>query len=366
MIKSHDIPKIEGLVTKLPKDQLHVLRALWDYFLQTKDWPKGRSFRKSQGRLIVERVVANLRPIFIYHIKNHPSEDYYTLTTEGVYAIEGSDGPNIKLLLSYLDYLRKRFNEDPDFEKVTAQEVREILHINSDDTRILGEFFDMGNSRLWGRSASNMRSSDWEVGVIGDIEILYEASSSLEFLFKQWNDNIERIITYRPDEIPNIFGIKQPQIISKAFVERKPQVPDSASLEALFESVNLHHKVETSSKSLFVTSHFAQAILEALKSLETELREISGLSLTGQDLINKAFKENEPRIQLNPMTDITERDEQEGFRFIFMGVMRGIRNPIVHRHADWSDPFLALKYLCMVSLLFEKLDNRLKNAGSGV
>jgi uncharacterized protein (TIGR02391 family) len=359
MIEGHDIPKIEGLIKKIPKDQLHVLRTLWDYFLQTKEWPKGKSFRKNQGRLIVEEVVANLSPIFINHIKNRPSEDYYALTTEGIYAIEGSDGPNIKLLLSYLDYLRKRFNEDPDFEKVTAQEVRESLGIDSEDTRILGEFFDMGNCRLWGRSASNMRSSDWEIGVIEDIEILYEANSSLEFLFKQWNDNIERIITYRPNEIPNIFGIKRSQIKSKAFVEPKYQMFDSDSIEVLFKSGNLHHKVESSSKSLFITSHFSQAILEALKALETVIREISGLNFAGQDLINKAFIGNEPKIKLTPMNDIAERDEQEGFRFIFMGVMRGIRNPIAHKCTNWSDPSLALKYLCMISLLFEKLDNRI-------
>jgi len=358
MTNVRNIPKIEDLIKNIPKEELKVLKTLWDYFLGSKEWPKGRSFRKNQGRLNVERAVANLNRIFIYHIKNHPSEDYYTLTTEGVYAIEGSDGPNIKLLLSYLDYVRKKFNEDPDFEKVTAQEVREILHINSEDTRILGEFFDMGNSRLWGRSASNMRSSDWEVGVIDDIEILYEANGSLEFLFKQWNDNIERIITYRPNEIPNIFGIKRSQIKPKAFVEPKYQMFDSDSLEVLFKSGDLHHKVESSSKSLFITSHFSQAILEALKALETVIREISGLNFAGQDLINKAFIGNEPKIKLTPMNDIAERDEQEGFRFIFMGVVRGIRNPIAHKCTNWSDPSLALKYLCMVSLLFEKLDNR--------
>ena len=358
MTKGPNIPKIDGLIKNIPKDQLKILKTSWDYFLQTKEWPKGKRFRKNQGRPIVEKVVANLSPIFIYHIKNYPSEDYYKLTTEGVYAVEGLDGPNIKLLLSYLDYLRKKFNENPDFEKVTAQEVREILNINSEDTRILGEFFDMGNSRLWGRSASNMRSPDWDVGVLDDIEILYEANNSQEFLFKQWNDNIERTITYRPSEVPDIFGVKKSQIKSRTSFERKYQMADRKNLEALFESANLHYKVESSSKSLFVTNHFSLAIFEALKALESEIKKISKLEFAGQDLINKAFKENEPKIKLNPMNDITEKDEQAGFRFIFMGVMRGIRNPIAHKQINWSDPTLALKYLCMISLLFEKLDNR--------
>ena len=78
-----------------------------------------------------------------------------------------------------------------------------------------------------------------------------------------------------------------------------------------------------------------------------------------QCLLARQFnKENEPKIKLNTMSDITQKDEQEGFRFIFMGVMKGIRNPIAHKDINCDDPVLALKYLCMISLLFEKLDNR--------
>jgi uncharacterized protein (TIGR02391 family) len=358
MTKAANIPKIDDLIKRIPKDELKVLSTLWDYFQQNREWPKGKRFRKNEGRLTMEKVIAGLSPIFIHHIRNHPSEDYYALTTEGVYAVEGPDGPRIKLLLSYLDYLKRRFNDDPDFERIAAQEVRTTLRINSEDTRILGEFLDMGSPRLWGRSASNLRSSDWEVGVMDNIEILDEANSPIEFLIKQWNDNIERIVTYRPNQLPTILGIRKAQIKAEASADLQHKVIESGSLEVLFESGNLHHKVKEGSKSLFVTRHFSQAILEALKTLEAEIREISGINLTGQDLVNKAFKENEPKIKLNAMTDITERDEQEGFRFIFMGVMRGIRNPIAHRHSDWSDPCLALKYLCMISLLFDKLDNR--------
>jgi len=357
MTKERNIPKIDELIKDIPKDQLKILKAVWDYFLQNKEWPKGKSFRKNQGRSIVEEVVANLSPIFINHTKYGQSEDYYKLTTEGVYAVEGLNGPNIKLVFSYLDYLKKKFNEDPEFEKVTAQEVREFLHMNSEDTQILGAFFDMGSFHLWSGSAS-LGTSDWGVGVIDDIELLYEANSSQEFLLKQWNENIERIITYRPNEVPGICGIKKSQVKSKTFLKQKHQMDGRENLEDLFESANLHPVVESSSKSLFVSSHFSQAIFEALKALESEIKEIGKIDSSGQRLINEAFKENEPKIKLNPMNDISEKDEQAGFRFIFMGVMRGIRNPKAHNNINWSDPSLALKYLCMISLLFEKLDNR--------
>lgn len=204
--------KIDELIENIPKDQIEILRKIWEYFLQTKEWPKGKPFRKEQGRLIVERVVANYGPIFIWHMdKGNPSSEYYKLTTEGVYAVEGVNGPSIKLLLSYLDCLRKKFDKNPGFEKVTAQELRENLHMNSEDTRILGELLYMGNFYLWGRSASDPHASDWEVGVIDDIEILYEANSSQEFLFKKWDDNIKRKSTYPPSEPSSILGINKSQ-----------------------------------------------------------------------------------------------------------------------------------------------------------
>ena len=42
--------------------------------------------------------------------------------------------------------------------------------------------------------------------------------------------------------------------------------------------------------------------------------------------------------------------------FTFNSVMEIVR--LSHKNINWSDPSLALKYLCMISLLFEKLDNR--------
>ena len=339
------------------------MKAVWDHFLQTKEWPKGKSFRKTHGRPNVEKVITNLSPLFIWYTKENFSEGYYKLTSAGVYAVEGLEGKHIKLILPYLDYLRKKFNENPEFKKVTAKELKEFSGMASEEVRILGEFLAMGDISLWGISGSNIQSSDWEVGVIDDIEDLYEAKNSKEFLLKKLNDGIEWNIKY-PDRfsthpIPDILGIKKSQVKPRTVLEPKHQIISSDDLETLFDSANLHNKVKSSSKSLFVTNHFSQAILEALKSLESEIKEISKLDSYGQDLMAKAFKENEPKIKLNTMRDITEKDEQEGFRFIFMGVMKGIRNPIAHNNISWNDPSLALKYLCMISLLFEKLDDRI-------
>ena len=352
-------PKINELIKKIPEDQLKILGNAWRYFLKNKEWPKGKRFRREQGREHVDETVSNLSPIFINHIKNVTREDFYKLTIEGLFAVEGKNGHNFRLVLQYLDYLKKKFDRDPDFERISAQELRDNFNLDSNETRIIGEFLEMGNYRLWSCSGSNIKSPDWEVGVIDEIELLYEAKNSLEFLLKEWNDNIERIITYSPDKAPNILGIKESQIVARTLFNEEQQRFDTYELESLFESSNLHNKVKSTSRSLFITNHFSQAIFEALKALEYEVKTISEFNSNGQDLMAKAFAGDKPRIKLNPMKDISDKDEQHGFRFIYMGVMKGIRNTIAHRITNWSDPSLALQYLSMMSLLFEKLDNRI-------
>jgi hypothetical protein len=199
--------KIDKLISKIPKDQIERLREIWERFLRTKEWPKGRPFRQGR-RSIVEKLIADMDPKFIrQYNKDNSTEEYYRLTTEGVYAVEGFEGASIKLILSYLDYLRKKFDEKPDFEEVTAQELKEKSHINSEEARILGELLEMGNTGLWSVHAGNLLTSDWTVGVLDDVEILSEEKSSQEYLLKQWNDHIEWIITHKSNKAPRILGL---------------------------------------------------------------------------------------------------------------------------------------------------------------
>ena len=98
----HKAPKIDELISKIPKDQIEILKKIWNDFLKNKEWPKGRPFRKDR-RSIIEKLIADLDPIFIRHYnKDDPAEEYYRLTTEGVYAVEGLEGASIKLILSFL------------------------------------------------------------------------------------------------------------------------------------------------------------------------------------------------------------------------------------------------------------------------
>ncbi len=118
----------------------------------------------------------------------------------------------------------------------------------------------------------------------------------------------------------------------------------------------LHPAVIAAASDMFTDGHYSQAAFEALKALDRRVREQSGLQLSGRELMTRAFTGDPPAIDLSVETGQSGRDEQEGFRFIFMGVAQGIRNPKGHE-LQQDDPQRALEYLGLVSVLFRRLDD---------
>lgn len=125
----------------------------------------------------------------------------------------------------------------------------------------------------------------------------------------------------------------------------------------LFEELSLHPVIEQASKDLFNNGHYAQAIFEAYKALNNLVKRKSRQTeLDGKNLMAHVFSENNPVLKLNRLRTPTEKDEQEGFRFLYMGAMVGIRNPKAHDNVVQEDPLRTLKYLAFVSLLAERLE----------
>ena len=119
----------------------------------------------------------------------------------------------------------------------------------------------------------------------------------------------------------------------------------------------LHEAVVEHAGELYANGHYSQAVFEALKALEVRVRQQSGIDGSGRELMDKAFKGASPPIELRHASGQSGKDEQEGFRFIFMGTMQGIRNPKGHDVIRQDDPARALEYLALASLLFRRLDD---------
>ncbi|MDP3879361.1 MAG: TIGR02391 family protein [Dehalococcoidales bacterium] len=123
----------------------------------------------------------------------------------------------------------------------------------------------------------------------------------------------------------------------------------------LFDAMQFHSKVIEASRSLFESKHYAQAIFEAFKAVNNLVKEKSGKSQDGKDLMAKVFNESAPVIKLNDLETQSNKDEQEGFKFLFMGAMVGIRNPKAHDLVVQNDPYLTLEYLAFASLLLKRI-----------
>jgi uncharacterized protein (TIGR02391 family) len=109
-------------------------------------------------------------------------------------------------------------------------------------------------------------------------------------------------------------------------------------------------------RQLFDDGYYAEATYEACKYLDKTVDKLSKLKQSGKKLMMDAFNENSPKLQLTPLTTISEKDEQEGYKFIFAGGILAIRNPRAHEHSVKDDPDNCLDHLSFVSMLLRRLE----------
>lgn len=108
-----------------------------------------------------------------------------------------------------------------------------------------------------------------------------------------------------------------------------------------FEVYHIHPSLERA-VDLIYKSEFEAAAREAFVVVETVLKEKSGLDLHGFDLATKALSfefdkktgkiTKSPLIAINDLTTESERNEQDGIRYMIMGFFQGPRNLYQHRH----------------------------------
>lgn len=129
--------------------------------------------------------------------------------------------------------------------------------------------------------------------------------------------------------------------------ERPPEDP--------FDQRDIHPDLPPKVRELFDDGHYPQATEHAFKHLDKKVQSHSGVAMeSGFKLMMAAF--DGTKIKLNALTTVSEKDEQEGYRFIFAGAMKGIRNPRAHEPGIVDDPDICLDHLSFVSLLLRRLE----------
>ncbi len=137
-----------------------------------------------------------------------------------------------------------------------------------------------------------------------------------------------------------------------AQVDRAP----SATTQHPFVARDIHEALPRKVGELFDDGHYAEATYEACKYLDAEVRRLSGVDKTGFPLMMDALNGDGPKLRLNALGTMSEKDEQAGFRFLFAGSVLAIRNPRGHEHAISDDLETCLSHLSLVTMLLRRLE----------
>jgi uncharacterized protein (TIGR02391 family) len=128
------------------------------------------------------------------------------------------------------------------------------------------------------------------------------------------------------------------------------------SVDHPFDTRNIHPNLPPIVRSLFDDGYYTQATFEAFKYLDRQVARIAKSSLTGRKLMMNTFKDQSPAIQLTSLITDSEKDEQEGYRFIFAGSIMAVRNPRGHEYYLKDSIDDCLDYLSLASLLLRRIE----------
>jgi len=129
-------------------------------------------------------------------------------------------------------------------------------------------------------------------------------------------------------------------------------------LRTMLEARGTHAEVFAYCKAELLTENYFHAVLEAVKGVAERLRQMSGLTSDGAELVNEALSTKAPILSLNSLHTDTEVSEQKGISNLLVGLFGAIRNPAAHApKVTWPMPDQdALDVFALVSFVHRKLD----------
>lgn len=123
-----------------------------------------------------------------------------------------------------------------------------------------------------------------------------------------------------------------------------------------FTQRNIHNRLPHKVKALFDDGHYSEATFEAFKFIDKTIQKLSKSRETGFKLMMTALNESRPLIRITNLSNASEIDEQEGFKFLFSGGSKAIRNPRGHECNIKDTAETCLDHLAFASLLIRRLE----------
>lgn len=123
----------------------------------------------------------------------------------------------------------------------------------------------------------------------------------------------------------------------------------------------LHPSISERVWTSFTRGEYDMAVLQAMRQVEIEVRDASGLSeLLGMKLMREAFRPyDEKSGKVGTLTAIErEGGEQEAMMQLFAGAIGALKNPPVHRAVRYESPAEAAAIVIFASELLRIVDDR--------
>ena len=120
----------------------------------------------------------------------------------------------------------------------------------------------------------------------------------------------------------------------------------------------VHHDVLQFCREELLQENYFHAVFEATKSVAQKIRDKTGLTGDGADIVDKAFGVSAPLLAINTLRTETEQSEQKGFANLLKGMFGTFRNPTGHApKITWPiKEEDALDLLSMLSYFHRRLD----------
>jgi uncharacterized protein (TIGR02391 family) len=136
--------------------------------------------------------------------------------------------------------------------------------------------------------------------------------------------------------------------------------PQSAEKEAhaLFIARGFHPEIMQHCKRLFAQSNYFHAVFEACKVYNRSVQAKAHNPSDGESLMMSVWGWDKGVLKLTPCKTDTDKNTQDGVKFLSAGLMRAMRNPTAHEPAlHWPiDKQDCLDMLSFISFLFRQLD----------
>jgi uncharacterized protein (TIGR02391 family) len=152
--------------------------------------------------------------------------------------------------------------------------------------------------------------------------------------------------------------------VSTASTLTEAEAMASALRKALVER-KVHADVLKFCRAELVVDNYFHAVFEAAKSIAEKIRQKTGLSSDGAQLVDEALGSGQagyPRLAFNSLSTASEKNEQSGLMNLIKGLFSAFRNTTAHApKIHWKITELdALDILTTMSLVHRRLDNAIR------